>query len=442
MKRKMFSIILIMTVLLGVLSGCAGKSGNDSGKSVDTSSGSGKNEKIEIKYWAHQNEGWNKSHRELAEKFMKANPNITILTEFFPYDDFESKVQTSLMSKSGGADIYELWGGWGVDFSPTGALAKVPDKFVEEFKKDYFAPTLGSFEHDGAYYGVPLEFNIEAGGLLVNKKLFDEKGLSYPKTWDDMLKIADQTSESDGAVMIMRGFDFVTYDNVMYTWLAMLMSKGASYYNDDGTFNFTSPEAVDAMTQLVSYVVDKKYTNLDALTGGGGGEGHYFLYEDQAMMVARGPWVISEGVEMYGLEQGVDFDYIEMPWYGDKKAFAAETGWGLVVAESSQHKDEAWKFIEFIMEPENLVPHLQICGMLPPRQSIIDNTDYKERMPHVLPLLDILKNGQYIGHFNTDILKEAVNNLFVELCTTNTYPTVKDGLAAMEEKLNSEVFGK
>lgn len=288
---------------------------------------------------------------------------------------------------------------------------------------------------------MPLEFNIESGGLLVNKKLFDEKKLSYPKTWAEMLSIADKTSVKDGAIMKMRGFDFVTIDNVSYTWLAMLMSKGGSYYNADGKFNFTTPESVDAMTQLVSYVKDKGYTNLDALTGGNGNaEGHYFLYEDQAMMVARGPWVISEGVETYKLKLGKDFDYIEMPWYGDKKAFAAETGWGLAVSESSKAKDAAWKYVEFIMEPENLVGHLVVCGMLPPRQSIIDNTDYKEKMPHVVPLLGILKNGQYIGNFNTDVFKEAVNNMFVELCTTNTYPTVKDGLAALETKLNAEFF--
>ncbi|MGI6141944.1 MAG: extracellular solute-binding protein [Caldicoprobacterales bacterium] len=430
MKRRMLSIVLALVLTVGLLAGC-------SGKPEDASNG-GSDGKVEIKYWAHQNEGWNKSHNDLAKRFSDANSDITVLTEFFPYDDYESKVQTSLMAKSGGADIYELWGGWGVDFSHTGALAKVPDSIVAEFATDYFAPTYGSFEYDGAYYGVPLEFNIEAGGLLVHKRFFDEKNLKYPTTWEEMLDIAEKTSIRDGEIMEMRGFDFVTWDNVTYTWLSMTMSKGASYFDADGKLNFTTPEAIDAMTQLVSYVVDKGYTNLEALTGGGGGEGHYFLYEDQAMMVARGPWVISEGIELYELEQGVDFDYIAMPWYGSEKVFPAETGWGLAVAESSNAKDAAWKFIEFMTEPENLVGHLEICGMLPPRQSIIDNTDYKERMPHVLPLLDILENGKYIGHFNTDVLKEAVNNKFVEMCTTDI--SVEDALAKLEEDMNNQLF--
>lgn len=35
-----------------------------------------------------------------------------IKLETFPYDEFESKVQTALIDGEGGADIYELWGGW------------------------------------------------------------------------------------------------------------------------------------------------------------------------------------------------------------------------------------------------------------------------------------------------------------------------------------------
>lgn len=431
MKRIVLSLVL-SALLLGFFAACSKKPETTVAKSGEGG--------VVIKYWAHQNEGWNQSHTALAEKFMKANPAITVKTEFFPYEDFESKVQTSLLSKTGGADIYELWGGWAIDFTHTGKLAKVPEPFLSEFKKDYFPPALGSFEYQGDYYGVPIEFNIESGGLLVNKKLFEQKGLSYPTTWTEMLSIAEKTSIRNGAIMEMRGFDFVTYDNVTYTWLSMLMSKGGSYFGADGKFNFTSSEAVDAMTQLVGYVNDKGYTNLEALTGGGN-EGHYFLFEDQAMMVPRGPWVISEGIASYGLELGVDFDYIAMPWYGDKVVFAAETGWGLSVAEDSANKEAAWKYVAFMMEPENIVGHLEICGMLPARQSIIDNTDYRKRIPFVEPLLKILPYGQYIGRFNTDVFKEDINNMMVRLCTTTDFATVKDGLAELEKDLNGKIGG-
>ena len=58
-------------------------------------------------------------------------------------------------------------------------------------------------------------------------------------------------------------------------------------------------------------------------------------------MVPRGPWVISEGVESFGMELGTDFDYVEMPWYTDDHKFASETGWSLAVsADSNRHYNE------------------------------------------------------------------------------------------------------
>jgi multiple sugar transport system substrate-binding protein len=426
MSAKAWFMAALAALAVGSLAGCGAGTGKAAAPTV-------------ITYWAHQNEGWNVSHKAIAERYMAKNPNVKVELQFFPYDDFQSKVQTSLLAKSGGADVYELWGGWAIDFVPTGKFAKVPDSFVKELKKDYFAPALGSFVYKGDYYGVPIEFNIESGGLLVNKKLFTEKGLAYPTTWAEMLSVADKSSKRTGALMSMRGFDFVTFDNVTYTWLSMLMSKGASYRGADGTFNFTSPEAVDAMTQLIHYVVDKGYTNLEAITGGGN-EGHYFLFEDQSMMVARGPWVISEGITTYKLKLGVDFDYIAMPWYGEKKAFAAETGWGLSVSQDSPVKEAAWKYVSFFMQPENIVGHLEACGMLPARQSIADSAEYRKRMPFVVPLLEILKYGQYIGNFNTDVFKEGINAMFVRLCTTKDFPTVKDGLAELQRDLNAKIF--
>ena len=398
--------------------------------------------KIELKYWAHQNEGWNKSHQDIVDRFNASQDRIVVKTEFFPYDDFEAKTQTSMIAKDGSADIYEIWGGWAADFAPTGALAEVPEDIARELEADYMPPTYGTFTHEGKYYGMPLEFNIESGGLLVNKKQFEERGLAYPKTWDEMIKIAEETSETDGVLMNMKGFDFVTWDNVMYTWLSMILSQGANYLKEDGTFNLTSPEAVSAMEELVGYITVKHLANIDPLTGGGDNEGHYNLAEDRGMMVARGPWVLSECQEIYGLEVGREIDYIAMPWYGDKVAFAAETGWGLAVSSSSKNQEAAWEFIRFMQQEENIIGHLIVCGMLPARKSLFDNQRYLEAMTHVTFMIDILPNGQYLGHFNTDVFKENINNMFIELCTAGENPDVKGALMSLEERLNSEFFAK
>jgi ABC-type glycerol-3-phosphate transport system substrate-binding protein len=237
----------------------------------------------------------------------------------------------------------------------------------------------------------------------------------------------------------MHGLAFTTWDTVMYTLTSMMLSNGGNYYKPDGTFNFASPEGIDAMTQLVSYVVDKKLTNLDELTGGGEVEAPAILFENRSFMVIRGPWVFSEAAEVYGLSYGVELDYIEWPWYGPKKAFAAETGWGWGVAESCKNKDAAFRFLEFVIQEDNLIDHLIACSMLPARKALVGNAKYRQALPYMVPLLDILDYGQYLGYFNTDVFKEIVNEVFMELCAGD-FGSVREAMEELDSRLNEELL--
>jgi len=124
------------------------------------------------------------------------------------------------------------------------------------------------------------------------------------------------------------------------------------------------------------------------------------------------------------------------------KSLYPHTENALAVSSASPNQEAAWEFIAFMTQEENIIPHLIACGMLPARKSLLDNEAYLAAMPHVKPLIDILPEGQYLGYFNTDVFKENINNTFIELTTTDTYATVADALAALEKKLNADLFGK
>jgi len=48
---------------------------------------------------------------------------------------------------------------------------------------------LKQLSPDGNLYALPLEMNIE--GIWYNKKIFTDNNIEIPKTWDDLLKVAD-----------------------------------------------------------------------------------------------------------------------------------------------------------------------------------------------------------------------------------------------------------
>jgi multiple sugar transport system substrate-binding protein len=237
----------------------------------------------------------------------------------------------------------------------------------------------------------------------------------------------------------MRGLDFVTEDTLAYTFLSMILSKGGEYWVNN-RFSLSSPQAVEALQTMVNMVVVDRVTNLDSATGAEGIADFEFLGNGQAMMVPRGPWAIAELEEEFELKLGVDFEYVPFPFYGPEKAFAAETGWGMCVPNSTKVSEAAWSFVRFFMERDNLMRHNLACAQVPARKSIVSNPNYVRQAPYMADLLEILPYGRFVGPFNTEVLKSNLTSVFISLCTNDvTYRDVAAALAALENRLNTEL---
>ena len=210
----------------------------------------------------------------------------------------------------------------------------------------------------------------------------------------------------------------------------------------DGKIDLTTPQAEEALQVLVDYVAVDRLTNLDSATQAQGAEidGHHFLGRGEAMIVPRGPWVISGLAEDYGKEYGVDFDYVKFPFYSSIQAFPAETGWSMCVPKDTGVNDAAWAYVSFFLEKDNLMQHNINCAQVPPRKSVVADPEFVEGLPYVEPLLGILDYGRFIGPFNTDVFKIALRNCYVSLCSNDgTYASVADALAALETQLNTDL---
>lgn len=374
---------------------------------------------VTVKFWTHVNEAWNASYVELIAEFEQANPDIKIDYQRFPYDEFEAKIQTSLMAGAAAADVYEVWGGWILDFASQGVLSETPAKFAAELEDDAYAPVLGALKHEGKYYGAPVEFNIEYGGLVVNKKLYDEAGVTYPITWTQLIADAKKVAVQDGEAMTMRGFAYANRDTLLSNFLAWILQSGGQYLKEDGSVDFTIPEAVSALKQLVGYTADDHINNLDALTNTDTQDDHMMVALDECFGCVRGPWVLSDLEQSYGLVMGTDFDYVSQPPFFDgvEQKFAAETGWSLCVPKNTQVEEAAWRFVEFLNQPDVLLRHNIACAQVPPRRSVATDPDYVAGAPYMTPLLDKLQYAQFIGPFNTDILKDYLVQTFMNLVT-------------------------
>ena len=226
----------------------------------------------------------------------------------------------------------------------------------------------GALEYEDKMYGIPLEYNIEYGGMLVNDTLLKAKGLTVPKTWEELRKTAIEGTEHDGNIFQCKGFDFVNWDSVPYYFLAFILQQDADYMTADGKFDVTTDAAKTAFNELATMVTEDKVTDLEGLTGGADMEGYQQLYAGRNMIVPRGPWTISEGEQSFGLKLGTDFDYAAMPQYGNNQKFASENGWSLAVSSSCKEQEIALKFLEYLYQDDVMLEHNIRCTQIPAKK--------------------------------------------------------------------------
>jgi raffinose/stachyose/melibiose transport system substrate-binding protein len=120
--------------------------------------------------------------KALVDAYMKLHPNVTINIENRPQGgDGDNVVKTRLAT----GDMDDLF------FYNSGSLLQAlhpTETLVDISKEPYIANIVDSFlptvSQNGGVFGVPTGTAL-GGGILYNKKIFAQLGLSVPKTWAD-----------------------------------------------------------------------------------------------------------------------------------------------------------------------------------------------------------------------------------------------------------------
>jgi len=216
----------------------------------------------------------------------------------------------------------------------------------------------------------------------------------------------------------------------------MILSKGGNYLDANGKFTYNTAigrEAYQTLADLIGVVTD-----MDGISGGGDMEGYQLLFSGGCLFATRGPWVIPEGVDEFELTYGKEFTYVEMPWWGSEKKFPTETGWAVAINSGSANTEAAFRFLEFVSQDDILLEHNIACAQIPAKKSVAQDPDLIAEVPFFAPLVKILDGGQFIGFFNTDILKEAITENFEEYIN-GEYDSVDEALAALDARLNEAI---
>src|SRR5664279_184750 len=198
--------------------------------------------KVTLTYLVDDSQNTVETATALVSAYTKLHPNVTIYLETRPGGtDGDNIVKTRLAT----GDMDDIF------FYNSGSLLQAlnpSDTLVDLSKQPFIANIDASFlptvSQNGGIFGVPTGTAM-GGGILYNKKVFTQLGLSVPKTWADFEANNDKIKAAGIAPVI------ATY-GVDSTWTSQLFVL-ADYFNvaqADPTFaaDYTANKAKYATT--------------------------------------------------------------------------------------------------------------------------------------------------------------------------------------------------
>jgi multiple sugar transport system substrate-binding protein len=376
---------------------------------------------VTLTLWMNQAPAMNAAYQNLAEAYQKAHPEVKIALQTFEYDAYIQTLQTAFPSGTE-SDLIMMFGTWVKSYAER--LSPVPQSVMTPAaaKDKFLAATLGGYLFNDTLYGIPQEFNIEYGAMLLNSTIAREAGIDPTrpwKTWDDLIRDMKKTVKRDKGAMTRAGLGFTHKDGIAYTFLSLLKQYGGSPMNAQETaFTFNTDagrKALLLMKRLVSEgLVDPVLFNEKENFAGDA-----FFGQNMAGAII-GPWVIADFKADFP-DVAKAATYVQLPSIGDTPVFIAASGWGLTVSKKSPAQARAWDVVKYIaVDPKNALSWNVQTATLP---ALIENTRppaseaLLSRYPYLATHIRLIPYGEYQGHMPDsdavvyDILYEAIHKL-------------------------------
>lgn len=152
----------------------------------------------------------------LVEAFEAENPDITVTVEIRPGGTEGDNLIKTRLSTGEMADVFFYNSGSLLQaLNPDSSLVDLSDEEWVGSLTDEFVPVVST---DNGLYGAPLGASF-AGGIVYNKPLYEELGLTVPTTWDEFMANNEKiAAEGDGVAPVIQ-----TYGE---TWTSQLFVLG------------------------------------------------------------------------------------------------------------------------------------------------------------------------------------------------------------------------
>lgn len=353
---------------------------------------------VEIEFWQHDSGNRILAMEAIIAAFEAENPNIKVIHNTFPYEEYQTKVAASVPAGTG-PDVAMIYFGWVPFWSKSGFIVPLPD-VVQEVLESEFVSFVEATKLDGEHYAIPT--SVRNFALFYNVDLLAEAGWDRPPdTWEEFTQAAiDCTKYDNGGNITQAGYYLEWGADGWNWWRPLIQSFGGQPFSDDNrTVLWNSEASIEAF----QYMVDFSLVHNTSTSGFYEGEGSAFAAGLSCMTPQLTYFV---GFMRNNAAPDVNYAVTVMP-QGPAGRFSTGSAWPVSLtskgASDPAKLEAATKFLLFNASEQGVKIFSDTMGELPSRNDLVTLPQYADD-PIFAPFLQQL--DQTDGTFWADELAE------------------------------------
>ena len=360
-SKKVLAILISAILLIGTISGCS---------KSNSASLSSSNAPVTITHWLWVDDpNYMATMNLIADDFHRANPNITVKMETYPYADFSNTLSTALAG-GGGPDTASFKLTWTPTYTQNKYLLDLDNSTSSwSGKSDVLSMLLDKMKlaGGGKIYTMPWTWQVLY--VYYRPSLFKIAGITaVPTTFDDFIAdIKKCTMMVNGKKVY--GFGLRGASGGQEPWGSFVAAYGGKFQDAKGNVTLNSPATVQG-TQAFIDLYKGGYTPPSAPNDGLAQLEANFISGETAMFIHH----VGSSVSMVKA-LGADVDAFPMP-KGSAGQWTSMGDTENVVIASTKKAAAAEKWVQYLASADAVSMWDTATGNLPVDQSVANMSSF------------------------------------------------------------------
>lgn len=296
-----------------------------------------------------------------------------------PYGEAHQKLLLAVQLKQGQYDVAQFDNTFLAPYGAAGTMSPLDDYIKASAEYDISDFEAGQQDY-GKYNGQTLGLTLSTEPMIqwYRKDIYEKLGLKPAETWDEYKSNAQKIEEAKMGDGNMLGWG----PNSSWWWMTLVWSFGGQLYDANYVPAVNTPEAVEATTFFKDMMALGPEGGISA--SGDDVTNKFFAQDIGTIVQYSGYW----GVALDPANNAFVGKLGTAPMPKGKADITHLAGWNIGIPSDAKNKDEAWKFMEFVLGKSNSVAYLKAGAAAIGRKSISVNEELLKLHPY-LPLLNI-----------------------------------------------------